>query len=798
MKTKIIIIFFIIFGIFNNAFSIVVYIYSDAIPITTDTYCGTTKAVKIKWRANQWNNKYFTVIRTTDPNWNWWYTVSPRFDGCGTCSARSFEFIDYGPFDEGVYYYYKIEAVSNSPNYTRHEPDGSPILFPVQPCKDWKKQTTDNILIGETSPDRNAYTWHEENNIIQGVRLNLILPEKVPIYLQQNNNIINFETNSLSSITHIEVNINDQGWQELYNSEATDQFLWQNSSVYFNSIGHYNLKVKYMIASSSTMYNREYDIYVILASQKLFKDNYCNTLRCWKGNSSNGIPVVFSEGFDAYDCTTQEFYYWVAQDIFSCLQANGYDVYLLDNKFGTQDIRNNAAGFDATVRYVSSINNNQQVIAGGASMGGMIARYAFAKAEQDGVPLPASKFVSIDSPQQGAVISKSLQDYKKSKQQGDPFAQHALNNDAAKELLNYNTYDPNSGYSNSIHKLFYNELNSLNGDGYPHLTENIGISFSNNTPNPNSGVWIKIECADWYGNCPSFFEQEFTLESDEVGAGSYLPADLTMMSPVIMRIVDWGWTGFLGTLWAYPWVSVNRTKDPCYIPYNSALDIVNGQSKFDVTIIPDHTTYHDVVPPEIIDSIVNAVMHGSTKYLQNKTETGTITYNNYNKIIAGNHVTNKIPAGDYIIQNGANVTFIAGEEIDLEPGFEVKEGAIFEAGIQPIDVVHCNSSKMEYESDNNADNQINNSNPEDIFNFSCNPNPFSENTTIILTIDKTSISKVYIVNLLGTKIKDIYSGTMESGQYNFVVNLKSYPSGMYYCIFETNEGYIKTIKILKQ
>lgn len=195
MKIKIVIVFFIILSIYNNALGVVIYIYSYCEAISTDTYCGSTKAVKIKWRADQWNNNYFTVLRTTDSNWNWWNTVSSRFDGCGTCSAQSFEFIDYGHFDEGVYYYYKIEAVSNSGNYTKHKPDGSPIIFPVQHCKDWKKQTTDNILIGETTPDRNAYVWHEESNIIQGVRSNLIPPEKVPIYLQRDNNIIYFETN---------------------------------------------------------------------------------------------------------------------------------------------------------------------------------------------------------------------------------------------------------------------------------------------------------------------------------------------------------------------------------------------------------------------------------------------------------------------------------------------------------------------------------------------------------------------------------------------------------------------------
>lgn len=96
----------------------------------------------------------------------------------------------------------------------------------------------------------------------------------------------------------------------------------------------------FMLKRTLMAYNREYKIKVIPASTKLFKDNFGNTLRVWEGNNPYfNTPFLFSEGFDAYETNTQEMYYYVAQDLVTCLTNNGFDVYLLDNKYGTQDIR---------------------------------------------------------------------------------------------------------------------------------------------------------------------------------------------------------------------------------------------------------------------------------------------------------------------------------------------------------------------------------------------------------------------------------------------------------------------------
>jgi hypothetical protein len=557
----------------------------------------------------------------------------------------------------------------------------------AQTSLDWKSQTVGFVVEGYTSNNPNDYVWNELLNISQGVHINVLSAQRVPIYIEQGNNYICFNTytspdGAFEFMVNINVNINDNGYFNIYNGTSAYAIVWYNSASYFTSFGNYNLKVK-ITDPFYNLYEREYDIKVIPSSDGLYKDNYGNTLRFWGGNNpGENIPVVFSEGFDAYDMNPQQMYYYAAYELINCMQDNGFDVYLLDNKYGTQDIRNNAAGFSAAVRYISEINNNQLIIAGGVSMGGMIARYAFAKAENDGNPLPAYIFISVDSPQQGAIISQELQDYKKEKTEGDAFAEHALNNDAAKQLLNYSTYDPEG----TIHDNFYNELNSLNGDGYPHLTYNIGVSFSTPLPNPNSGTWLKIEWEAWPFQGE---EKSFDLSAEEKVAGSYLPIDLTEMAPVVMRNFAWYWN-FIIQPWNYSTVTLTRMSDPAYISYESALDIVNGLSKFDATIEPVQTTYHDALPSEIVNDIVNSLVYTDI-YIQNQIILSDKDFYGGN-LFAGKNVNNYIPSGEVIIFNEAHVNFFATTEIHLKDGFHAKEGTYFNAIIDENLQINCNNN----------------------------------------------------------------------------------------------------------
>ena len=69
----------------------------------------------------------------------------------------------------------------------------------------------------------------------------------------------------------------------------------------------------------------------------------------------------------------------------------------------------------------------------------MIARYAMAKGEEEGDPLPVTTWFTLDAPHQGANLTPAVLDFFKSIP-GD-FLHKAYDNDAAKIMLNYNPFD---------------------------------------------------------------------------------------------------------------------------------------------------------------------------------------------------------------------------------------------------------------------------------------------------------------------------------------------------------------------
>ena len=650
----------------------------SVIPHSYGATCLGQQYVEIQWFMNwESNNDYFQVQRSQDPNFSWAITGTANFNGtingCGTCGTGQYSVQDYGPFQPGEVWYYRIKAVSNN-NNSQYKNAAGPYTSGIPTIVNWISQVTSQVTTGSSPSTENSYQWAQEAKEMQGVTISLMPTEIAKIYLEQNNHKLRFSVQASTPFVNLDVSINNGGYFNLYNGGGSTAHIWQNASSYLTNVGNYNLKVRFT-ALNATVYYREYDVYVVPKSDGLFVDNYCNTMRVWKGSDPlGGTPLVFSEGFDAYNTKSEQYYRKAGDDLINCLLSKGFDVYVVNYNLNAQSIKNNGAIFQSAIRYVSSINSNKKVIATGMSMGGVINRYACAKAENDGNPLPIKKFLSLDAPHQGAVISKDLQDWRKGITIGDVFAEHAANNDAAYELLNYNTYDP----TGMVHNNFFNYLNNLNGDGYPHLVTKIGVSFSTNSPNPNSGKWLYVNVTGIPGNN----NKDFYLTGAELVAGSFLPSINIDPTP-ISNPAFWA---LINTFrpFSNPMATVIQYTDPSFIPYNSALDIVNGVSKFDKVIIPSTTGYHDIVPSDIIAPLVNAIIDDKV-YIQNKNynnETRTIIANE--TIYAGNNVTANQTTGDVNINANSNVIFKAGSEIQLKPGFSVSAGANFSAIIEPL------------------------------------------------------------------------------------------------------------------
>lgn len=724
------------------------------------------------------NNDKIVIQRSLDINFNVVTTVA-TLNGCGTCGERTYSAIDYGPFQPGQVWFYRIKAVSNNLNYTY-----SNISFGIvnQPTVvNWNSQVTHEVLTGSSPDYEGAYTWNFESRNTQGVNISLMPTEKVALYLEQGNNKLNFNAQTITPFYSLELNINNTGYFSIHNGSGVTSKLWDNSATYFTDLGVYELKVRFM-NMNGTFYYREYEVRVVPPSNKLYVDNYCNTMRLWKSPVSNGIPIVFSEGFDAYNTRTEQFYRYAGNELISCLLDKGFDIYVVNYSLNAQSIRNNGSVFQSAIRYVSSINNNRKVVPIGMSMGGVINRYACAKAENDGNPLPISKFVTLDAPHQGAVISPDFQDFRFETlgNGSDPFAAFNLSNQATKELLLYSAWNSDG----TVHSNFYNELNNLNGDGYPHLVETIGVSFSNSDPNPNAGEWLLIDIT----GTPAVTNESFYLSDNEKLPGSYLPPLNIDDSPVFTSEFGDSWALSLFRPFSDPSFTVIQYSDPTFIPHNSSLDIVNGISKFDLQIIPQNTSFHDVVPSDIIEPLINAILSDYV-YVQNVTYSEDKSIIARKKLFAGENVTNEMQFGVVNVMTPAKVEFEAGEEVVIMPGFYVEGGADF---VAKIGTAHCDGVvqsqlKMDQVVDNVTEAERPDANEREIYNvhtimaqaqdettITVFPNPSTGSVSFKLNWLDDTTTKEYsyqILNLLGQTIdagqvdQEIYTLYLESGTY---------------------------------
>ncbi|MFT6865690.1 MAG: hypothetical protein ACJA08_000513 [Cyclobacteriaceae bacterium] len=79
------------------------------------------------------------------------------------------------------------------------------------------------------------------------------------------------------------------------------------------------------------------------------------------------------------------------------------------------------------------------------------------------------------------------------------------------------------------------------------------------------------------------------------------------------------------------------------------------------------------------------------------------------------------------------------------------------------------------------------------------PNPFSDYSTILLSLEKNSETKVYIHNLAGQQISKIYDGTLLAGSHKVIINRqttgKRMSSGVY-LLRITIDGFVTTKKLV--
>jgi hypothetical protein len=145
--------------------------------------------------------------------------------------------------------------------------------------------------------------------------------------------------------------------------------------------------------------------------------------------------------------------------------------------------------------------------------------------------------------------------------------------------------------------------------------------------------------------------------------------------------------------------------------------------------------------------------------------------NSYNERIASGQLwaTN-------IIEQGAKIRYSAGQAITLQSGFSVQPGAVFQASIRYIDPV------LEW---NNSTTLV------------AFPNPFTEKTTIKVSLPLSNQVKHELLDINGRLIQEVRVSRDNSAYQSVATIGASLPAGVYLYRVQT-QNQSRIIRLIKQ
>jgi hypothetical protein len=180
-------------------------------------------------------------------------------------------------------------------------------------------------------------------------------------------------------------------------------------------------------------------------------------------------PAVVVEGFDLDNSMNwDELYALLNQEnLIENLRADGYDAVVLNFTDATDYLQRNAFVLVNLLQQIQGIVGPQTTVAlAGASMGGLVSRYALAYMETNGLPHSVRTFISFDVPHMGADIPLGIQYWVNffSTQSSDAAVfLSQLNRPAARQMLVYHYTDPagSTGQPDPLRGTFATDLAAI-------------------------------------------------------------------------------------------------------------------------------------------------------------------------------------------------------------------------------------------------------------------------------------------------------------------------------------------------
>jgi hypothetical protein len=198
-------------------------------------------------------------------------------------------------------------------------------------------------------------------------------------------------------------------------------------------------------------------------------------------------PAIVFEGFDIENVMNWDELYALLnqQNLVEDLRARGYDAVVLDFTDATDYIQRNAfVAVDLLHKVQSAVAPTTDFPLVGASMGGLVARYALSWMEQNGDQHRVRNFIAFDVPNRGANIPLGIQYWLNFFSGSSADAAHLLsrlNTPGAREMLLYHYTAPagSTGSADPLRATFTSELAGLGN--YPVLPRLVALSNGSGT-----------------------------------------------------------------------------------------------------------------------------------------------------------------------------------------------------------------------------------------------------------------------------------------------------------------------------
>ncbi len=208
------------------------------------------------------------------------------------------------------------------------------------------------------------------------------------------------------------------------------------------------------------------------------------------GRTRIARPFIIAEGFpggarpaDLYDRINgkAEGRFNPDAGLADALRQQGFDLLLLFFDDGGAELQGNAFAYLGALREIwQRMDQTGEIIAGGGSMGGLIARYALAYAQTHGEPTGnVTALMTFDSPHMGANVPYGVQCAARYFRDHAPAQNKMLDLRSARQMLiaQRRTGDQaDEPWQKEEFTGFYKELRSLGKDGYPTGIRTYAIS----------------------------------------------------------------------------------------------------------------------------------------------------------------------------------------------------------------------------------------------------------------------------------------------------------------------------------